>query len=63
MAVRSVVEAEDRQHAHDLHAGRVERHEDLRLLLVAGFDVSVLPIRMPILQRGSPTPTTTTCGR
>ena len=34
VAVRRVVVAEHRQHAHDLDAGRVERNEDLRLLLV-----------------------------
>ena len=35
VAVRRVVVAEHRQHAHDLHAGGVHRHQDLRLLLVA----------------------------
>jgi hypothetical protein len=36
VAVRRVVEAEHRQHAHDLHARRVERHQDLRLLRMTG---------------------------
>ena len=34
MPVRSVVGAEDVHRPQDLHAGRVDRHEDLRLLLV-----------------------------
>ena len=34
VAVRRVVIAEHRQHAHDLHAGRIERNQDLRLLVV-----------------------------
>ena len=36
VAVRRVVIAEHRQHAQDLHAGRVDRHQDLRLLFVPG---------------------------
>jgi len=34
VAVRGVVIAEHGQHAEHLHPGRVERHEDLRLLFV-----------------------------
>src|SRR5271163_2922342 len=35
VAMRRVVVAEHRQHAQHLDAGRIERNEDLRLLLVA----------------------------
>ncbi len=57
MAVRRVVVAEHRQHLFDLDAGRVERHQDLRLRADgAPRSGSVLPIRIAILQRGSPTP-------
>src|SRR5206468_958209 len=32
MAVRRIIETEDRQHAHDVHALGIERHQNLRLL-------------------------------
>ena len=35
MSVRRIVVAEDVQHPHDRHAGRIARDEDHRLLLVA----------------------------
>ena len=57
VAVRRIVVAEDRQHAADRDARRVHRHQDHRLLLVPlGAAGSVLPMKMAILQRGSPAP-------
>ena len=64
VAVRRVVIAEHRQHPLDLDARRVERHEDLRLLLVArrvgiGLAHHDRDLAAPIARRRS----TTTCGR
>ena len=57
VAVRRVVIAVDGQRALDRDAGRVHRHQDHRLLAGAcALSVSVLPIRMATLQRGSPAP-------
>ena len=57
VAVRRVVVAEHREQAHDLHAGRVDRHQDHRLLLVAVGVVGVgLAHEDEILQRGSAAP-------
>ena len=57
VAVRRVVIAEHRQHALDLHAGRIAW---ARGSAIAGgicrVSGSVLPITIMILQRGSPTP-------
>ena len=57
VAVRRVIVAEDGEQSLDLHAGRVHRNQHHRLLLVArGATGSVLPMKIEILQRGSPAP-------
>jgi hypothetical protein len=57
MAVRRVIIAEHRQHLFNGDARSVERYRTMRLLLMARrIRKSVLPIRIVILQRGSPAP-------
>ena len=56
MPVRRMIVAEDAKHALDFHSGRVHRHQDHRLLFVRWGRGSVLPMKMAILQRGSPAP-------
>jgi len=51
-----IVEAEHRQHLLDLDAGGIERHQDLRLLLMLGGVEIGLAHQDRDLAAGSPTP-------
>ena len=51
-----IVVTEDRQHAHHGDAGRIERHQNHRLLLVPRRHGSLFPMTIAIRQRGSPAP-------
>ena len=54
--VRRVIVAEDSEHAFDLDARRIHRHQNHGLLFMFGRGGSVLPMKIEILQRGSPAP-------
>ena len=56
MAVRSVIVAEHRQHPLDLDPGVSIGTRIIDCCLCVGADGSVLPMKMAILQRGSPAP-------
>jgi hypothetical protein len=57
VAVRLVVLPEHLEHALHLDAGRVERHQHHRVLVVAVLVASgVRAMKMATLQRGSPMP-------